>query len=261
MILRILLFSFSFIFAFCTESAVKTHAFTVKNELQSLQINQDDSISDNTAEIDTLSLEIQFQPQGNYLAVKSKSVTIKKSLANLSDSIQKATFENYLLNELIPHWYGTPWDFSGYTDTPGKGVVACGYFVSTVLKHAGFNIDRYRLAQQNPMNEALSIACGDSVEMYETDPENLQRIFKEEKTEGLYFAGLDFHVGFLLFRGGELYFIHSNYINSQGVVFEKAVLSDAFRASSAFRIVAVSGNQQLINKWLKNEPVQIIKKN
>lgn len=31
---------------------------------------------------------------------------------------------------------------------PREGVIACGYLVSTVLQHAGFRVQRYKLAQQ-----------------------------------------------------------------------------------------------------------------
>jgi hypothetical protein len=34
------------------------------------------------------------------------------------------------------------------SETPGRGEIACGYFVSTVLRDAGFGVERVRLAQQ-----------------------------------------------------------------------------------------------------------------
>ena len=172
----------------------------------------------------------------------------------------KRELENLILNRLLPFWYGTPWDFNGYTATPKKGAIACGYFVSTVIKHAGFNVDRYKLAQQNPLNEAKTIAAGDSVENYEVNSTQLQKIFVAEKQEGLYFVGLDFHVGFLLFRNKELYFIHSNYIGAVGVVFEKAIFSDAFNAASAYRIAEISPNEKLLEKWVKGEAISVISK-
>jgi hypothetical protein len=40
------------------------------------------------------------------------------------------------------------WDYNGYTNTPKNGVIACGYFVSTTLKHFGFNLNRYDVAKK-----------------------------------------------------------------------------------------------------------------
>lgn len=210
--------------------------------------------------IDTLALKLNFNPGTNYNTTKLTSASLKNNLKNSSDSLKKLELENLILNQLIPFWYGTPWDFSGYTETPKKGVIACGYFVSTIMKHAGFNVDRYKLAQQNPLNEAKTIAAGDSVENYEVNSTQLQKIFVAEKQEGLYFVGLDFHVGFLLFRNKELYYIHSNYIGAVGVVFEKAVYSDAFNAASAYRIAEISTNEKLLEKWVKGEEISVISK-
>ena len=44
--------------------------------------------------------------------------------------------------EIFPHWYDTKYDFYGQTETPGKGKIACGYFVSTVLRDIGVPIER-----------------------------------------------------------------------------------------------------------------------
>src|SRR5262245_48861455 len=42
-----------------------------------------------------------------------------------------------IVNDLFPFWYGTDWDFSGVTETPNQGKIACGYFVSTLLRDVG----------------------------------------------------------------------------------------------------------------------------
>ena len=36
------------------------------------------------------------------------------------------------LTAIHDEWMGTPWDFSGTSQVPRKGSIACGYFVSTV---------------------------------------------------------------------------------------------------------------------------------
>ncbi len=245
-----------FLFSFCSSKTDEKYSITSNEKGNSVDtirlIEVDSSI------IDTLELEINFTPGTNYNSPKLTSSTLKNNLKNSADSLKKQSLENLILNQLIPYWYGTLWDFNGYTETPKKGVIACGYFVSTVMKHAGFNLDRFKLAQQNPLNEAKTIAIGDSVEIYEVNSNQLQQIFNEKHKEGLYFVGLDFHVGFLLFRNKELYFIHSNYIGAEGVVFEKAIYSDAFNAASAYRIAEISTNEKLLEKWVKEEVIKII---
>src|SRR5579859_7168832 len=39
---------------------------------------------------------------------------------------------------ILPAWSGTPWDFYGTAERPREGTIACGYFVATVLRDAGF---------------------------------------------------------------------------------------------------------------------------
>jgi hypothetical protein len=159
-----------------------------------------------------------LQPTGTYNSVKN-SIRLRKaelnSKKNGHDSLflnAKALFENSIVNELIPFWYGTEWDFNGYTEIPKKGYIACGYLVSTVLLHCGLSINRYLLAQQSPISEALSIQMNDSVQIYYSGTEDFITTFKANNPEGLYFVGLDNHVGFLLYRSKELYFIHSSYL-------------------------------------------------
>lgn len=244
------------LFSFCSSKTNEKNYFDSDEKNNSVDTIR--PIETVASTIDTLALKINFSPEKDYNSTKLSSSSLKNKLKSSSDSLKKQEFENLILNQLIPYWYGTPWDFNGYTETPGKGVIACGYFVSTIMKHAGFNLDRYKLAQQNPMNEAKTIASGDSVEVYEVNSSQLQKIFNQEKQDGLYFVGLDFHVGFLLFRNKELYFIHSNYINSEGVVFEKAVYSDAFNAAAVYRIAEFSTNEKLLEKWVKGESIKII---
>ncbi len=147
--------------------------------------------------IDSVALNINFEAIGNYNSIKQ---SIRRRMANGQHSGKD--LENYLINEIIPHWYGTPWDFNGYTNIPNEGVIACGYFVSTTLLHAGIQINRYHLAQQAGLNEAKSLAIEDK--NYETiyGIEQLKVALQERYEDGLYFVGLDSHVGYLLIRNG-----------------------------------------------------------
>ena len=86
-------------------------------------------------------------PGGSYVQAKSKAAQLKKSCRKMS--IQKAgqQFVDNIAQQIVPHWIGTPWDFNGITQSPGKGKIACGYFVTTVLRDAGVKINRVKMAQ------------------------------------------------------------------------------------------------------------------
>jgi len=78
----------------------------------------------------------------HYLKLISDSIKIS-FINNLKDSIVLK-----IVDDIIPYWYGTPWEFYGTTEKPKQGSIACGYFVSTILKHAGYNVEKNKMAQQ-----------------------------------------------------------------------------------------------------------------
>lgn len=169
------------------------------------------------------------------------------------DSI-KAVFTDHLVDKLIPHWYGTPWSFGGHTAVPNKGEIACGYFISTTLRDMGIKLNRYKLAQQSPIDEAKIISCGS--EIYSVTQENPEKAFEEIDgltKEGLHFIGFDKgHVGYLLKRKGELFLIHSNYFSPGSVCMEPLEDSRVFQSFSKFHLVDISNNDMLIKLWLDN---------
>ena len=212
------------------------------------ELKIEDSLTVDPSIIDTVALGLSFETTSSYNSTKAAIRRKKQTKSSKED------FENYLLNEIVPHWYGTPWDFNGYTAVPNQGVIACGYFVSTTLLHVGVNLNRYHLAQQAGSYEAKSLAIVDSnyFTIYGID-----NLFKEleNRIDGLYFVGLDNHVGFLYLKDGIPYFLHSNYIENR-VMIEKAAYSDAFQ-SSIYVIAELSMNEELLNKWRTGEEVHI----
>ena len=169
----------------------------------------------------------------------------------------KTAFADQLVDKIIPHWYGTPWSFGGHTATPNKGKIACGYFISTTLRDMGININRYKLAQKSPIDEAKMISCGSVITQVEQ--ETHEKAFEEIDTltqEGLYFIGFDEgHVGYLLKREGELFLIHSNYLNPVSVCMETLKESRVFNRFTKFHLVAISHNDALLQRWLDNGTV------
>lgn len=180
-----------------------------------------------------------------YLHSSNKTENIKNTGKKFSEDFA---------GKILPEWYGTSWTFTGHTEKPKQGNIACGYFVSTALRDAGFNLNRYRLAQLAPYNEAKTIACGELVKVYQN--------FDKEKfiaetlkfDDGLYFVGLDFHVGFLLKSSNQVHFIHSNYIDGAGVVKETIESSMAIQSKSYY-VCSISSNSKLMRKWMLNEKI------
>lgn len=116
-------------------------------------------------------------------------------------------------------WMGTPWTFTGTSQTPGQGSIACGYFVTTTLQQAGMTLDRVRLAQAASETMILAITPGDSIRRYSDTPLDSFLDSLRLQGDGYYVVGLDYHTGFLkVERDGTVAFIHSG--ERRGVVVE-----------------------------------------
>jgi len=192
------------------------------------------------------------------LIEKERSQLFSKDLKTDSISI---LFKKFLLNKIIPFWEGTEWSFEGHTSKPKSGEIACGYFVSTTLQDIGLNINRYQLAQQSPINEAKSLAVNTEVKEFSGDSlsENISAI-NEYLEEGIHFIGFDqSHVGYIIKEKGELYLIHSNYIDAVGVVIEYIEESEVFSFFDKFYIVKLSTNNELLSYWKSGKPIKIFK--
>lgn len=175
---------------------------------------------------------------------------------NRNTAIDSASTYLYskLINEIIPHWYGTEWDFNGYTNTPNDGLIACGYFVSTTLKHLGFNLNRYKMAQAAGLNEAKLLQSKSELKIYSgLTFKELETKVNSVYTDGIYFVGLDNHVGYVLIKDKTLYFLHSSYCDDK-VVIELAETSACF-ASNIYVFAEVTTNKTLVTNWIFNTPL------
>ncbi|NLG18465.1 MAG: hypothetical protein GX556_14115 [Fibrobacter sp.] len=208
-------------------------------------------------------------PQGIYDSVKVsarfRKDSIRIAFQNAGTELQKEQIVNeagklltdLIVYELIPFWYKTRWSFEGHTEVPRQGSVACGYFVSTVLRDAGFNLNRFKLAQGSPSAEAYSIGVLDSVKLLEGLPYSKVLEYFLTRNDGLYFVGLDYHVGFILKYSERLYFIHSNYLDSKCVVVEPAKSSEAFFSYRIY-IADITSNKNLIKSWILDSKIEIV---
>lgn len=190
--------------------------------------------------------------------VKQKRLSLKdKTIA--SDSLSHL-FTRSLVNRILPFWEGTEWSFEGHTSVPKQGKIACGYFVSTTLKDMGININRYRLAQQNPANEAKSLALNSEVVTISENSyqKNLSKMYQMVK-EGIHFIGFDEnHVGYIFKEKEQLYLIHSNYINAKGVEIETIENSQVFASYDTFYLTELSTNETLLKYWFENTQVTVV---
>jgi hypothetical protein len=194
----------------------------------------------------------------NKIAVISARENFKKQIQKTSerDSVYKAAgayLHAILKDEMIPAWYGTVWDFFGTSETPGKGKIACGYFVSTTLRDAGFQLNRYKMAQLHSFDEVSSLS-GNS---FNTTTLDSLHCYLKREGEGLYILGLDNHVGYISFERGTAWFIHSNYLSPACVTKELMYLSPAILSSTHYKIGAITTNIGLMKKWVNGEVIQM----
>jgi|GEM_PF-4911686 len=173
------------------------------------------------------------------------------------DSVQ-LVFTDNLVNSLIPYWYGTRWSFEGHTEIPMVGEVACGYFVSTTLRDMGLKLNRYKLAQKSPIDEAKVISCGTDIFIVEDiEPKKAIAKIDAATSEGIYFIGYDSgHVGYLMKKNGELFLIHSNYLSPYSVSMETLKDSKVFQSFTKFYLVDVTYNVTMMERWLNNTIIQ-----
>ncbi len=215
----------------------------------------------NKSTLEDLGIKTKENPRQSYRETKSTLQEILLSIdqQQISEDSLSALFTEMLLNKIIPYWYQTKWSFAGHSEVPRQGEIACGYFVSTTLRDVGLKINRFRLAQQAPLVEAKTLALDNPlIEIQkESALENIQAL-KDTLVEGIYFIGFDQgHVGYILKREEQLFLIHSNYLNNEGVIIEAIAESNVFSSFTRFHLAAISTNQALLHKWLLQEEIEV----
>ena len=189
-------------------------------------------------------------PKQSYAQFKDSVAVLLKSIDG-NDIEQKSNLLYNLISEgLVEHWVGTPWDFNGTTRTPNQGTIACGYFVTNTLSDLGFDIQRVKLAQA-ASSEMIKILCIETKWISRFD--NFNAYMKKQIKNAIYIVGLDFHTGFIIKKGDEIYFFHSNYIQNEGVILERIEASKALQSSEAFFIGNLSENKDLLKTWGKSQ--------
>jgi hypothetical protein len=259
----------------CTNSSQER---VIQNQTDSIQIQTVNEVYENPMDsalvdsLEAIKIKINLWSTGDYNEQKQKIKLKRQEFAtafqNANDSAKSKIIEeagNYLfdnlLNKIIPYWYKMPWDLSGYSNIPQEGTVGCSYFISNTLLACGFNLNRYRLAQTDPIAGSRSLTFTDSLVKYRNggSMEDLSKKILKNHPEGLYIIGLDIHVGYLLIYKSKLYFIHSAYYYPNGVCLEYFEKSIGIQSSTTYYITPITTNKKLIEKWITNEFIFIQK--
>jgi hypothetical protein len=214
---------------------------------------------------------ILHPPFPAYQSVRNEMATRRKMFQAKLDSARTEMQKDALIQEagqylsktitekLIPHWYGTPWSFSGYSEAPQKGSIACGYFVSTVLVHAGFNLNRFKLAQQRPGLEVQTLhQKPDHLEFPFQSPEHLSDSICKNLKDGLYIFGQQFHVGFMVLKNRQVSLIHSSYLGQKPAVTREPITRSKIVPFGSYIFFGeISTNKKLVLQWIKGHSVAV----
>lgn len=165
----------------------------------------------------------------------------------LIDSARGYVFDRITL-DLFPQWYGTAWDFNGITRTPRQGKIACGYFVNTVLQDAGFRLPRIKWSQLGA--EEVTVKVSHRIKRFRDRPVQEVEAYIRAQGDGLYKVGLDSHVGFLMKRGDEVRFVHSNYYQRDIGVMSEPLVGHNPLAASRYRIVGTLLGREMMIAWI-----------
>lgn len=159
--------------------------------------------------------------------------------------------ETKLLQDIFPAWYGTDWAFHGTSTKPGEGAIACGYFVSTCLLHAGFKVERVKLAQQASQKiiETFMAKADRDILAGGKSMEQIREYLRKEG-DGIHIVGLDSHVGFISVSGEEMVFIHSSYYEPDSFVKSEKIDSKNPLSDSQYRVLGKLFSDEMMVGWL-----------
>lgn len=174
-----------------------------------------------------------------------------KDSAN-AKQLMKEFLTNTISDQLYNYWKGTPWDFNGTTTTPKEGMIACGFFVTGLLKDAGFKLPRTKLAVCPSLTMMKYLTSSKSIKNLSTLNYVEFVSWLKNQGKGVYIVGLDYHTGFIVHDGNEVWFIHSNYIYRLGVMKEKLIESRALKSSKTRYITSLTNNDRFLRNWIFN---------
>ncbi len=156
-----------------------------------------------------------------------------------------------VVKELLPPWVGTPWAMNGTSEVPGEGRIACGYFVSTVLRDAGLAVDRVKLAQQASEDIVRTLVDEEGIARYWHT--GVADVLRDQREDGVYVVGLDTHVGLLVVDDGIPTFCHAS--QTLKVVCEPA--EDARALRSRYLVIGRLSDR-VVEAWVTGAEVPTV---
>ncbi len=190
----------------------------------------------------------------NYDSCKKEILLIKQKQkpvwAHISKTEKEKIFTKAITETIIPGWIGTAWDFNGTSEKPQQGGIACGYFVTTVLRDAGIKLARIKLAQCASEQMIVSLIQPKYIHRFSnvTMEDFLQAL--QNQGYGLYIVGLDNHTGFIYNDGMDTWFIHSTFVGTRNVRKEKAESSFILKQSKYKVLGKISTDEQVLQHWI-----------
>ena len=190
----------------------------------------------------------------NYDSCKKVIVLNKQKQKPLWGSISKTEkekiFTTAVTETIIPGWIGTTWNFNGTSEKPQQGSIACGYFVTTILRDAGLSLARIKLAQCASEQMIVSLVQSKYIRRFSNVKmkDFMQSI--QDQGYGLYIVGLDNHTGFIYNDGKDIHFIHSTFVGTRNVQKEKATTSWILDQSKYRVLGKISTDEKVLERWI-----------
>ncbi|MGC4104581.1 hypothetical protein [Ferruginibacter sp.] len=196
----------------------------------------------------TVSTVLNYDSCKNVIALTRKQN--KAGWNALPKQQKEKIFTAAVVQTIIPSWIGTPWSFNGTSETPQQGSIACGYFVTTILRDAGLSLARIKLAQC--ASEQMILALVQSRYVQHFSNVNMDSFLQaiQQQGYGLYIVGLDNHTGFIYNDGSTVYFIHSTFVGTRNVQYEPAADSYVLRQSKYKVLGKISADEKVLNRWI-----------
>ncbi|MES2983151.1 MAG: hypothetical protein V4727_12635 [Verrucomicrobiota bacterium] len=163
-----------------------------------------------------------------------------------------------IMPEMMRCWRGTGYDFNGVAERPGQGKIACGYYVSTLIRDAGFKVNRYTLAQQASENILLTFTDKENCQLRVGEKYKHYADWVETLEPGIYIIGLDTHVGFVVIEKDGMKFLHSSGIAKAGVVEEPRDEAAAIKWSKWRMLGHFTADPNVIRMWLAGDNVTVV---
>ncbi len=160
-----------------------------------------------------------------------------------------------LSDSIFVCWYGTGWDFNGTTSCPRSGNIACGYFVTTILKQAGFSISRTYLAQQASSEMIKTFCPAGKIKIITNNQTAKLFAYMKTREDGIFIVGLDNHTGFIVKKGAVIDFVDADY-QVDKVVREPLEESNIIKSNGYFMVGDLSHSDETMVKWLKGEKTE-----